>query len=138
MRKSAIREHRRRMKQFVRDARGALNCQLIPAEVLLYRATVSPCGFTAKVEAFHQWSATAIRSTPGDGPLCLTCDIEFGPGRAVPAAFWFQSPFAKWSKATVISGVCSACFARADCVDRILAGMRQRIPDLQVMPATTQ
>src|SRR5262249_44885232 len=72
------------------------------------------------------------------GPLCLTCDIEFGPGRAVPAAFWFQSPFAKWSKATVISGVCSACFARAGCVDRILAGMRQRIPDLQVMPATTQ
>jgi len=34
MRKSAIREHRRRMKQFVRDARGALNRQLIEVKVL--------------------------------------------------------------------------------------------------------
>src|SRR5215831_2388337 len=127
MRKNIMREHRRRMKQF-----PALHCQRVTAEDVLYRATASPCGFTAKAAAFHQWKVAAVRSKPDDGPRCLTCNVEFGPGRAVPAAFWFQSPFAKWSKATVISGVCSACFARADCVDRILAGMRQRIPDLQV------
>jgi len=129
MRKNTMREHRRWMKQL-----PALDCQLISAEDVLYRATASPCGFTAKAEAFHQWKATAVKSKPGDGPLCLTCDVEFGPGRAVPAAFWFQSPLKKSSKATIINGVCPTCFTRADCVDRIIAG----ISDLKIMPATTQ
>jgi hypothetical protein len=134
--KSTMREYQRRIKQFVHDAQGAFDCQLILAEDLLY---IASAGFPVTMaDAFKQWSTTTVKSKPGDGSLCLTCDVEFGPGRAVPAAFWLQSPFAKRSPVTVISGICPACFARADCVDRILAGMRQRIPDLQIMPATRQ
>ena len=128
----------KRLGEFAHDTRGAVECRLIPTDELLGMTAERmrhPATMMTMVEtAFHQWSATALKSKPGAGPLCLTCDMEFGPGWAVPAAFWFQSPFAEQSKVTIISGVCSVCFAHADCTDRILAGMRQRIPDLQVTP----
>jgi hypothetical protein len=134
--KTAAQKYRRWMKQFVRDAQGTLECRLVSAEDLLYFATTGPRrpATMPMVDAFHQWSAAAIRSHRGSGPLCLTCNAEFGPGRAVPAAFWVQSPFVKQSSITIISGVCPECFTHADCMDRILAGMRRRIPDLQVTP----
>src|SRR5262249_12341542 len=138
MSKSKMREYRRQIKQFMRYTQGAVDCRLITTDDLLYLATVGPHRSTTMAKAFLQWTAMAVKSMPGDGPLCLTCDSEFGPGRAIPAAFWLQIPFAKRWKVTVISGVCPVCFTRGDCVDRILAGMRQRIPDLQVMPATRQ
>jgi hypothetical protein len=141
--KRATREHHRLMKQFVRDAKGTLDCQLLTTEDLLYMTAMVEAGPPTTVmapttAAFMQWSASGLKSTLGDGPLCLTCDVEFGPGRTVPAAFWFQSPFAKLSKAVIISGICPACFARSDCMDRIFAGMRRRIPDLRVVPMTGQ
>jgi len=51
-----MREYRRRIKQFMRDAQGALDCQLITTEDLLYIATVRPCHPTTvtMAEAFNQ------------------------------------------------------------------------------------
>jgi hypothetical protein len=132
----------KRLKKFVRDTRDAVECRLIPTDELLGMTAVRmrrPATTMTMVEtAFCQWSAAALGSKPGTGPLCFTCDTEFGPGRAVPAAFWVRSPFATQSKVTIVSGICPACFARTDCIDRIFDGMRRYAPDLQIWPVTKQ
>jgi hypothetical protein len=126
MSKRTMQEYRRQMKQFMRDAQGTTECRLLTTAQLLFMKARNPP--SAQTDAFDQWSATALKSRPGEGPLCLTCDAEFGPGRTAPAAFWFRSPYAKQSKLTVISGICPTCLTRPGCVDRIIAGMRNAVP----------
>jgi hypothetical protein len=49
----------------------------------------------------------------GKGSLCLCCDQEFGPGRAVPSALLVIVPaFKAWQTedaVTMVCGVCSVC-----------------------------
>ena len=62
--KKGTREHHCLMKQFVRDAKGTLDCQLLTTEDLLYMTAVVESGPPTTViapttGAFMQWSARA-------------------------------------------------------------------------------
>jgi hypothetical protein len=56
----------------------------------------------------------------GKGSLCLCCDREFGPRRAVPSALLIVVPaFKVWQTddaVTMVCGVCSACDTGDDAV----------------------
>jgi hypothetical protein len=90
------------------------------------------------LDVFVRWSGIVYKTKPGEGPHCLTCDAEFGPGRTVPAAFWFQLPFACRPTVMAVDALCSACFEREDCIDRIVVEVRKRNPYARIIPMTKQ
>jgi hypothetical protein len=116
--KYAAQTQRQYLEQFKRDAQEMYDCWLVPIDNLL-SAPMSDLEMGPLCHAFMHWSAAVCRTKPGEGPNCLTCDTEFGPGRTVPAAFWFQLPYARLPTVIAIDAVCPTCFKRSDCFDRI-------------------
>jgi|SRR6516225_10677975 hypothetical protein len=137
---SAYHSERARWKcyeQFRRDAQGALDCKLVPLNDLLF-GVVTDLARGPLCEAFVRWSNIVSRTKPGEGPHCFTCDAELGPGRTIPAAFWFRFPVARRRMVMAIDALCPTCFEREDCLDRIVVESRKHNPDLRVIPTTKQ
>src|SRR5262245_9297066 len=136
-RKQAARARQKYYKQFKRDAQDVFDCRLVPLDNLLSATTID-LAMAPLCEAFVHWSVMVCQTKPGEGPHCLTCDAEFGPGRTVPAACWFQFPFARRPRVIAVGALCCTCFEREDCIDRIIAEARTRNPHLRVVPMTKQ
>jgi len=135
--KYAAQTQRQYYEQFKHDAQEMCECRLVSIDYLL-TAPISDLEMGPLCGAFVKWSAAAYQMKPGDGPHCLTCDAEFGPGRTVPAAFWFRFPFAHQPKVMAVDALCSACFERRDCIDRIVAEVGKGNLSVRVIPMAKQ
>jgi len=83
----------------------------VPA--MMTAAMSGDVGAATLVRAINQWLADAGRTKLGKGPLCLDCNVEFGPGTGeVPIAFAVLTPFAAEKGHLVVTGICRACSAK--------------------------
>jgi hypothetical protein len=117
--KYAARTQRLYCEQLERDAREVYECRLVSTDILMTATPQSHPEMGSLCAAFMRWAAVTVKTKPGEGPHCITCDTEFGPGRAIPAAFWFQFPYACPS-VVVIEAVCDKCIAEQNYIDRII------------------
>ena len=131
--KFAARTQQQYCEQFKRDAQEVYDCRLISTDILLTATPQSHPEMWSLCEVFMQGAAATVETKLGEGPQCLTCDTEFGPGRAFPAAFWFRFPYARPS-IVAIEAVCYDCIAHENCIDRIVGKM----DNVRVIPTTKQ
>src|SRR5437763_2511042 len=60
--------------------------------------------------AIQQWLQRAAEAQRGDGPLCLACEHEFGPGPAWPVAFAVIRPRKLDGAGHIMMiGICRSC-----------------------------
>jgi hypothetical protein len=119
------------MPAFWKHGCDAYNYEFVPIDHLM-SAPLSDPEMGPLCRALIEWASAAHHTKPGEGPLCFTCDTEFGPGRTVPAAFWFQLSRMHRSKVVAIDALCPVCCEREDHLDRIVAKTQEANPHVQL------
>jgi hypothetical protein len=77
-------------------------------------------GGTRHGVAIAVWTRRTRATKRGEGPLCLGCDREFGPGRRKPEAFCIAEPhYQSAPEQVVCTGICRHCARRAN--DELMA-----------------
>jgi hypothetical protein len=70
------------------------------------------------MEAIAQWTKAAFKAKRGKGPICLSCDYEFGRKHTRLGAILVAGPaFKNWANGPtplIVTGICRTCAARSD------------------------
>jgi hypothetical protein len=81
-------------------------------------------GRTRQGLAIALWFRRAQGKKRVEGPLCLGCDREFGPGRHKPEAFCIAQPYYELEPTNVVcTGICRRCARRTN--DELMATAAQ-------------
>jgi len=119
------------IRTLTETAHGVFEQWLVtPADLQgLARADAGPHG-QAVLGGVGNWLRHALGASPG--PLCLTCDTEFGRRtERLPAAWSVLVPFAD-PVGVIVTGICASCAGRDDLQARMLESHRRVWPDLTV------